>query len=130
MTIVERICANPMNKTSLGHLQEFTDTLAKQGRPVEITYLPGNHDWLVNRYPETRRAVAAFLGLRNPIQYQKKAFPTENYWESYRVFARHANMAARAREDGVRFRQLRVSEPARDDFYRVLSWRGERGLPV
>ena len=92
MTIVERICEDPMNKASMAHLQEFTEAMAKSGVPVEITYLPGNHDWLVNRYPETRRAAAAFLGLRNPIQYQKKAFLTENFWESYRVFARHGDI--------------------------------------
>ncbi len=92
MAIVERICENPVNKASMAHLREFTDAMTKSGVLVEVRYLPGNHDWLVNRYPETRQAVAAFLGLSDPVQYEKKVFPTADFWESYRVFARHGDI--------------------------------------
>jgi UDP-2,3-diacylglucosamine pyrophosphatase LpxH len=92
VAIVDSICRNAVNRQSMAHLQEFSETMAKSGVPVEVTYIPGNHDWLINRYPETRRMAATFLGMRNPIQYQKKAFATCDYWPDYRVFARHGDI--------------------------------------
>jgi UDP-2,3-diacylglucosamine pyrophosphatase LpxH len=92
MSIVDRICQNSVNQESMAYLQKFTEAMAEAGVPVEITYIPGNHDWLVNRYPETRRAAATFLGLRDPNQYQKKLFQPDGYWPDYRVFARHGDI--------------------------------------
>lgn len=90
--ILNRICKNPVNKKSITHLEKFKKEMVKQGVSVEITYIVGNHDWLVNRYPETRTKTARFLGIDKPGQYKNKIFDTEGFWTDYRVFARHGDI--------------------------------------
>lgn len=90
--IVERICNNPTNKDSMDYLKKFKETLDKNGVAVKFTYIVGNHDWLINRYPETRTQIAEFLGMNNPEQYERNPFLTEGFWEDYRTFARHGDI--------------------------------------
>jgi len=90
--IVNRICKNAVNKKSITHLKEFTEEMAEQGVSVKITYIIGNHDWLINRYPETRTKIARFLSINNPSQYKNKIFATEGFWEDYKVFGRHGDI--------------------------------------
>jgi len=90
--IAKRICRNAINRESIRHLREFREEMAKQKVRVKITYIIGNHDWLINRYPETRTAIARFLGINNPNQYKNKIYATEGFWEDYKVFARHGDI--------------------------------------
>ncbi len=90
--ILNRICRNSDNKKSMMHLKKFKDEMSEQGVSVKIKYMIGNHDWLINRYPETRTKVARFLALDNPNQYKNEVFSTEEFWEDYKVFARHGDI--------------------------------------
>ena len=90
--ILGRISKKTDNKKSMTHLEEFREEMANQGVSTKITYIIGNHDWLINRYPETRTKVAGFLGIKNPNQYKNKMFATEGFWEDYKVFARHGDI--------------------------------------
>lgn len=100
--IVGRICNNSENKASVDYLRELQDKMVGKGMPLKITYVVGNHDWLINRYPETRVAIAKFLGMDDPDRYQEAAFPTEWFWEKYRAFARHGDIYDPFNFDGRR----------------------------
>lgn len=90
--ILDRISKKADNKKSMAHIEEFRKEMKGDGVSTKITYIIGNHDWLINRYPETRTKVARFLGIDKPNQYKDKMFATERYWEEYRVFARHGDI--------------------------------------
>lgn len=100
--ILGRICKKVSNRESMTHLKVFREEMAKQGVSVKITYIIGNHDWLINRYPETRTKVARFLGIENPNRYKNKVFATEGFWEDYKVFARHGDIYDPFNFDGDR----------------------------
>ena len=88
LKILDRINKKEDNKKSMAQIEEFRKEMEGEKVSTKITYIIGNHDWLINRYPETRTKVARFLGIDNPNQYKDKIFATEGYWEDYRVFAR------------------------------------------
>lgn len=90
--ILDKIGKKADNKKSMTYLEEFRKEMTSQGVSTKITYIIGNHDWLINRYTETRTKVARFLGIENPNQYKNKMFATEGFWEDYRVFARHGDI--------------------------------------
>lgn len=100
--IVSRICAEPANTKSMQHLKEFKEAMNKKGRDVKFTYIVGNHDWLINRYQETRIKIAEFLSMDNPAQYKNNPFLTEGFWDRYRVFARHGDVYDPFNFDGNR----------------------------
>jgi UDP-2,3-diacylglucosamine pyrophosphatase LpxH len=90
--IVKRICSNNKNKRSMGYLKGFKEKMKAKGVPVKFTYIVGNHDWLANRYSETRTDIAKFLGMDDPDQYRTAPFLTEGFWEDYKLFARHGDV--------------------------------------
>ncbi len=90
--ILGGICKNAGNKKSMAHLKAFKEEMTSQGVVTKITYITGNHDWLINRYPGARTKVAKFLGISNPNQYRNKMFATEGFWADYKVFARHGDI--------------------------------------
>lgn len=103
--IVKRICSNPENKKSIGHLNTLKENMIGEDKiPVSFTYLIGNHDWLINRYSTTRGMIAQFIGMDNPAQYRGDTikFPTECYREEYNVFARHGDIYDAFNYDGNR----------------------------
>ena len=100
--IVERICDNAKNKESMDFLAGFKEKMKAKGVEVSFTYFTGNHDWLINRYPGTRRRVAEFLGMDDPGRYENVPFRTEGFWGDYRVFARHGDIYDPFNFDGAR----------------------------
>ncbi len=88
--IVKKICNT--NKESLGHLLKFKETMDNTGVAVKYTYIVGNHDWLINRYPETRTLIAKSLKLDNIDHYKTNHFLTDKYWGDYKAFARHGDI--------------------------------------
>lgn len=100
--IVRRICANRPNRASMRHLKSFKKRMAAKGVQVSYSYVIGNHDWLINRYADTRQAIAQFLGMEHPEQYASQRFPTEGFWAKYRTFARHGDMYDPFNYDGDR----------------------------
>lgn len=84
------------NKASLDYLRDFFD-LKINGKkiPVRFTYLIGNHDWLINRYPSCREIVWEALGITSD-----KPFAWETHWKDYKVFARHGDLYDRLNYDG------------------------------
>ena len=99
--IVKRICNNTENAKSVEYLKKFKEAMNKKGRDVKFTYVVGNHDWLINRYPETRKQIAEFIGM-SANQYQNAAFITEGFWDKYGVFARHGDIFDPFNFDGNR----------------------------
>jgi UDP-2,3-diacylglucosamine pyrophosphatase LpxH len=83
--ILGGILAN--NQDSLNELQKIRNWSNEKGIPFEITYVMGNHDWLINRYPGCRKMVADALGISG-----NAPFPTEFFNKDYKVFARHGDM--------------------------------------
>ncbi len=66
--------------------------MAAKGVAVKYSYIVGNHDWLINRYPETRTKIANSLNLDNIGHYKTNHFSTEYFWEDYKAFARHSDI--------------------------------------
>ena len=88
--IVAEICDK--NKDIKTYLSDFKDKMAKEGTDVKYEYIIGNHDWLINRYPETRIMAAEFLCMDKPVQYREHAFMTEKFWKDYKLLARHGDI--------------------------------------
>lgn len=83
--ILNEIITN--NQVSLGYFDNLRGYAVKMGVPFDITYVIGNHDWLINRYPNCRATVEKALGVaagNNP-------FPSQLFEPSYKVFARHGD---------------------------------------
>ena len=89
--IVDKICKLDENKKSVKFLTDFAETMKAKNVKVEYTYVVGNHDWLINRYPETREKIANFLGMSSE-QYKNEKFLLEKYAPDYKVFARHGDL--------------------------------------
>lgn len=91
--IVDAICASNKNIKSINEKDLKKKLKDEKGLDIEvkITYIIGNHDWLINRYPETRRKIADFLGLDNPGKYEFEKFHEDGYWHDYSVYARHGD---------------------------------------
>lgn len=100
--IVGRIRRNPSNKRSIKHLKDLKKEMKPLKVDVKFTYIVGNHDWLINRYPETRTEIARFLGLDDPNRYKDIHFPTDGFWEEYGTFARHGDIYDPLNFDGDR----------------------------
>jgi UDP-2,3-diacylglucosamine pyrophosphatase LpxH len=83
--ILDGIITN--NKDSLAELRGLREWAGKKNIPFGITYVIGNHDWLVNRYPACRKAVAAALGISG-----SNPFPSQLFEPGYKVFARHGDV--------------------------------------
>jgi UDP-2,3-diacylglucosamine pyrophosphatase LpxH len=83
--ILDDIITN--NQKSLGYFDNLREYAAKMGVPFDITYVIGNHDWLVNRYPDCRAAAAKALG----IAAGGVPFPSQLFEPGYKVFARHGD---------------------------------------
>ncbi len=102
LEVVNRICGNQINVDSMKHLKEFKSKMKEQGIEITYTYIVGNHDWLINRYPETRVQIAEFVGMENPQSYNDKKFLLEEFWSDYSVFARHGDIFDKFNYDGDR----------------------------
>jgi len=89
--VVDAIVNRPDNIEAMGYLKGFKGRMADKGAEVTISYIIGNHDWLVNRYDSTREKIAGFLGLENPFRFADNRFPLEQVFHDYCVFARHGD---------------------------------------
>ncbi|MEW5949407.1 MAG: hypothetical protein AB1711_08340 [Thermodesulfobacteriota bacterium] len=89
--IVGKIISQPGNIEAIGYLKEFQRHCAKKGVDVELSYLIGNHDWLINRYATTRQEIAQFLGMPDSQSYAKNRFLYERVFEDHEVMARHGD---------------------------------------
>jgi UDP-2,3-diacylglucosamine pyrophosphatase LpxH len=77
------------NRQSLASFDKLRQFARQRGVPFEITYVIGNHDWLINRYPSCREQVANALGV---AIVSTAMLPTEFFDPSYKVFARHGDI--------------------------------------
>jgi len=76
------------NRDSLSELRGLRQLAEEKKVPFDITYVIGNHDWLINRYPACRNAVAAALGIATG----SNPFPSQLFEPGYKVFARHGDI--------------------------------------
>lgn len=84
--ILDGIIGN--NGPSLAELQSLRQLAGKRGVPFDITYVIGNHDWLINRYLACRNTAAQALG----IDASDNPFPSLLFEPDYKVFARHGDV--------------------------------------
>lgn len=92
--IVTKIIRNRQNQEAIGYLKAFEKQCAQDlGIKLVVSYLIGNHDWLLNRYPSTRQAIADFLGLTPPGHYATSELNHFRLFDSdgYPVCARHGD---------------------------------------
>jgi UDP-2,3-diacylglucosamine pyrophosphatase LpxH len=89
--IVRRIIDNPRNREGIGYLHRFAQGCADQGVNLVLSYLIGNHDWLINRYPSTRQTIANFLGITPQGHYATSEFDYIRSFADYGVLARHGD---------------------------------------
>ncbi len=89
--IVGKIIANPWNQEAIGYLKNFEKTCANRGVTLVLSYMIGNHDWLINRYPSTRQAIADFLGMTPPGYFLTSEFDYIRAFDDYAVIARHGD---------------------------------------
>lgn len=102
--ILSDIINYPDNKESLSHLDELKSTMEKNGILVDFTYIPGNHDWLLNRYPETRQTISRVFFMKDSDSYAIKKLPDGYFWDDYKVYARHGDVYDPFNFDGDRDR--------------------------
>jgi UDP-2,3-diacylglucosamine pyrophosphatase LpxH len=88
LKILNAILAKPGNAQAINALNAFRAHMISQGVNVRFTYIIGNHDWLINRYPSARDIVSRALKL--PAS--SEPFPEEKLWPELRVFARHGDI--------------------------------------
>jgi UDP-2,3-diacylglucosamine pyrophosphatase LpxH len=98
--IIQRIIRE--NSSAIGYLRDFQTKCVGAGVEVVFSYFIGNHDWLINRYPATRREIAGFLGLPDPESYETKQYPLWQVFEKYRVMARHGDIYDHLNYEGDR----------------------------
>ena len=89
--IVNRIIGHQNNIAVMGFLKEFQEECRQRQVQVELSYLIGNHDWLLNRYPATRLAIARFLDLPDWEHYRGHPFPYYKEFPDYGVMVRHGD---------------------------------------
>jgi UDP-2,3-diacylglucosamine pyrophosphatase LpxH len=99
--IVRRITTRTDNVTAMKYLADFRNLMEKDVQ-IEISYMIGNHDWLINRYPSTRQTMASFLGMQNPAFYLQNPFPYFRSFNEYGVFARHGDYYDHVNYEGDR----------------------------
>ncbi len=99
---VNRICTHHENAESVGYLTNFKRAMAEKHKSVTYTYIVGNHDWLVNRYPETRVQIAEMLAMEEPQRFRQKRFEIEGTWTDYGVYACHGDKYDSFNYDGNR----------------------------
>lgn len=91
--IVEAIVSSPNNKACGKYLSDLKDKLKKKKvQNITFEYVIGNHDWLINRYPETRRLAADFLCMDYPADREVPKFEGDFYNSPHKVFARHGDI--------------------------------------
>jgi UDP-2,3-diacylglucosamine pyrophosphatase LpxH len=100
--IVDKLISTNNNILTKIYLEEFQTHCRKLNVDVEFSYLIGNHDWLINRYPSTRQKIASFLGLPNPQSYETNRFPEYLAFDDYGVVARHGDCFDRLNYAGNR----------------------------
>lgn len=87
MNILQGIITN--NQLSLQELLDLRQYAQQKNVPFDITYVIGNHDWLINRYARCINMVAAALGI---VPGSVPPFSAELFAPSYKVFARHGDI--------------------------------------
>lgn len=100
--IVDKIINHPNNIEVITYLKDFQKHCLDIGVNLELSYMIGNHDWLINRFSSTRQKIAAFLGMPDPQFYAQNRFPYDRVFESYRVMARHGDYYDQFNYDGDR----------------------------
>lgn len=100
--IVDKIISHPRNIEAIGYLREFQTHCVDVD--TRISYMIGNHDWLINRYPSTRQKIADFLGMNGPDAqfYTKNQFLYDRVFKEYKVMARHGDYYDKFNYEGNR----------------------------
>jgi len=94
--ILENIIDNPCNKTSLqwlsGTHEEFTEVWKQSDSDVTVrrTYIPGNHDRIINLYPDCRKLV--YERLLN-VSGEDGRFENLYFDQSYQTIVMHGHEA-------------------------------------
>ncbi|MBI1920912.1 MAG: hypothetical protein HYS23_07495 [Geobacter sp.] len=83
--IVNGILSSAENSSSIEHIKSIREAADARNVPFSIEYVIGNHDWLINRYPEAIQAVSDKLGTA------AVTFPAEVYYEDYKAYACHGD---------------------------------------
>jgi UDP-2,3-diacylglucosamine pyrophosphatase LpxH len=86
--IVDAILNRPDNANAIGYLKAFKVRCSTIGVDVTFSYIIGNHDWLINRFPSARRKIANLVGLSSPPE---DRFPEYSVFNDYGVLARHGD---------------------------------------
>jgi UDP-2,3-diacylglucosamine pyrophosphatase LpxH len=100
--IFRKIIKNAFNNSSRNHLLSLKNRMKSMGIPMHFSYLPGNHDWLINQFPETRIMAARFFDMPDPENYGREQFATECFFKEYKVIARHGDIFDPLNYDGDR----------------------------
>ncbi len=77
------------NQDSLNYFDDLRKFAKDENIKFDITYVIGNHDWLINRYPSSRNLVAGWLGLHST---NTPKFPEELFDSEYKTYARHGDI--------------------------------------
>ncbi len=75
------------NKDSLAEFSGLRQWARQKDIPFGITYVMGNHDWLINRYAACRKSAAAALGIAG-----SEPFACQFFDPDYKIFARHGDI--------------------------------------
>lgn len=86
--IFDEISKNENNVAGFECLKALKADLSKK---ISVTYhyVIGNHDWLLNRYPDIRLKAAEILGIDG--DFLANPFPEEVSFPEYHVFGRHGD---------------------------------------
>jgi UDP-2,3-diacylglucosamine pyrophosphatase LpxH len=75
------------NRETISLLTRLSKLADKRKIPFRINYVIGNHDWLINRYPSCRDAVASALGMQTPAA----TFKEDIFDAAYGTYATHGD---------------------------------------
>jgi len=106
LEVVEAILDS--NRGAIGTLRDIPGRITRRagGRmssdQASLTYVLGNHDWLINRYTSCRRLVVERLGLQE--QDSEAGFPLVYTCPEHQVIGRHGDIYDRFNFDAARGR--------------------------
>jgi len=93
-TILKNIIDNPCNKTSLEWLSGTHKDFSQAWKPSDVvikrTYIPGNHDRIINLYPDCRRLV--YKRLLN-VPEEDRRFENLYFDQTYQTMVMHGHEA-------------------------------------
>ncbi|MCL6622678.1 MAG: metallophosphoesterase [Syntrophobacterales bacterium] len=132
-TLFDLLAANPKNRESFSKIRARLEAIRTRVPQVQVLYLPGNHDRLVNLSRRLRDKACQALGLTQDPQAR---FPHRLEFPAYGVFARHGheydyyNYEGGPAQTEADYDQVPIGDPITTELVSRLPFELERRLQL